>query len=142
MEEFVEIFIKNKCDEIPVGSAEYINKFLPFYANIPSDDLAFLFAYMHSSCNGLFEFMNDKLTVNHHFNADASRSMLSLIDLYRKLDKSLKNTKFDFELDNEYLETINLCKTFLRSSGGSTIPNDFKRIDIIEIRPIFQLLPG
>ncbi|MCX6074391.1 MAG: nucleotide-binding protein [Campylobacterales bacterium] len=139
MEEFVKIFLNNKCNEIPSTYAENINKFLPFYSTIPSDDLAYLFAYLHYSYNRLFQFLNDKLTVNHNYNADASRELISMIDLYRKLEKSLEDTQYKFEVDTTYLKVINVCEKFLSSSGGSTIPAEFEKINIIEIKPVFKL---
>ena len=140
MEEFIEIFIKNKANEIPDKYTENINKFLPFYTTIQNDDLAYLFAYLHFSYNSLFEFLNNKISVNRHYNADASRELIFVIDLYNKLNKSLNKTKYEFILDKQYLEILNICETFLSSSGGSSIPEDFLKIDIIEIKPIFRLL--
>lgn len=140
MEEFIEIFIKNKANEIPDKYNESINKFLPFYTTIQNDDLAYLFAYLHFSYNSLFEFLNNKIFVNRHYNADASRELIFVIDLYNKLNKSLNKTKYEFILDKQYLEILNICETFLSSSGGSSIPEDFLKIDIIEIKPIFRLL--
>ena len=140
MEEFIEIFIKNKANEIPDKYTENINKFLPFYTTIQNDDLAYLFAYLHFSYNRLFEFLNNKISVNRHYNADASRELIFVIDLYNKLNKSLNKTKYEFILDKPYLEILSISETFLSSSGGSSIPEDFLRIDIIEIKPIFRLL--
>ena len=140
MEEFIEIFIKNKANEIPDKYTKRINKFLPFYTTIQNDDLAYLFAYLHFSYNSLFEFLNNKISVNRHYNADASRELIFVIDLYNKLHKSLNKTKYEFILDKKYLEILNICETFLSSSGGSSIPEDFLKIDIIEIRPIFRLI--
>ena len=37
------------------------------------------------------------------------------------------------------MKVVNLCETFLSSSGGSTIPAEFEKINIIEIKPIFKL---
>jgi predicted nucleotide-binding protein len=140
MEEFIEIFIKNKANEIPDKYTKRINNFLPFYTTIQNDDLAYLFAYLHFSYNSLFEFLNNKISVNRHYNADASRELIFVIDLYNKLHKSLNKTKYEFILDKKYLEILNICETFLSSSGGSSIPEDFLKIDIIEIRPIFRLI--
>jgi predicted nucleotide-binding protein len=140
MEEFIEIFIKNKANEIPDKYTESINKFLPFYATIQNDDLSYLFAYLHFSYNSLFEFINNKISVNRHYNADASRELIFVIDLYNKLNKSLNKTKYEFILDKQYLEILSICETFLSSSGGSVLPEDFSRIDTIEIKPIFKLV--
>ena len=140
MVEFIEIFIKNKANEIPIHNIENINKFLPFYAAVTNDDLAYLFAYLHFSYNKSFQFLNDKIVVNRHYNADASRELISTIEMYKKLDKSLKDTAYQFELDSSYLEILNKCELFLSGSGGSAIPEDFAKVDIIEIKPIFKLL--
>jgi predicted nucleotide-binding protein len=140
MEEFIEIFIKNKANEIPDKYTESINKFLPFYTTIQNDDLAYLFAYLHFSYNSLFEFLNNKISVNRHYNADASRELIFVIDLYNKLNKSLNKTKYEFILEKQYLEILSICETFLSSSGGSSIPENFLKIDIIEVKPIFKLV--
>ena len=113
MEEFIEIFIKNKANEIPDKYTKRINKFLPFYTTIQNDDLAYLFAYLHFSYNSLFEFLNNKISVNRHYNADASRELIFVIDLYNKLHKSLNKTKYEFILEKQYLE-INKAITFIR----------------------------
>jgi len=137
---YIDIFIKNKCDEISTDYTEDINKFLPFYSDIPSDDLTYLFAYLHYKFNNLFEFINDKMNVNNHYNADASRELISTIDLKQKLDKALINSQYAFKIDNEYLNIINICNTFLEGSGGSAIPENFSKIYIIEVQPIFNLI--
>jgi predicted nucleotide-binding protein len=138
--EYVEIFIKNKANDIPDSDKDNISKFLPFYATVANDDLAYLFAYLHSSYNGLFQFLNYKLSANHHYNADVSRELIAVIDMYKSLYKSLQDTDYKFELDDEYLNILNQCEQFLSSSGGSAIPENFSKIDIIEIKPIFKLL--
>jgi predicted nucleotide-binding protein len=137
---YIDIFIKNKYDEIPTDYIEDINKLLPFYSDIPRDDLTYLFAYLHYKFNSLFEFMNDKMNGNNHYNAHESRELISTIDLKQKLDKALINSQYAFEIDNEYLNIINICNTFLEGSGGSTIPDNFNKIDIIEVQPIFNLI--
>lgn len=137
---YIDIFIKNKCDEIPIDYTENINKFLPFYSDISSDDLTYLFSYLHYKFNSLFEFLNDKMNVNNHYNADESRELISTIDLKQKLDKALSDSQYAFVIDNEYLKLIDICDRFLEGSGGSAIPEDFKKIDIIEVKPIFKLL--
>lgn len=139
MNNHTEVFIKNKCNEIPSTYADEIIKFLPFYTAVSNDDLAYLFAYLHYRYNSLFDFLNHKLH-NHHYNADESRELISLIELYRKLDQALIETEFQFKLDDNYLETINRCEIFLSSSGGSSIPDDFQRIYTVEVKPIFELV--
>lgn len=137
---YIEIFITNKSNEISIEEKGYINHYLPFYAHIPNDDLAYLFAFFHYKFNKLFQFMNNKIrTINHHYNASESRDLISIIDDEVQLFKELKNSKYDFDIVDEYLQAINICDTFLVVSGGSHIPEDFKKIDIIEAKPIFNL---
>ena len=136
----IEIFIKNKCNEISSDHKEDIHKLLPFYSDIVDDDMAYLFSYLHYRLNDLFQFINNKITVNHHYNADESRELITIIALYQKLEKALKDSKYAFKIDDEYFKTINICDTFLEGSGGSPIPEDFKKIDIIEVKPIFTLI--
>jgi len=119
---------------------ENINKFLPFYSNVASDDLAYLFSYLHDKFNNLFQFMNYKITVNCHYNADESRELIAAIDIYGQLDKALKSSKYSFQVDREYLKIINECSKFLQGSGGSIIPDNFQKIYIQEVKPIFNLL--
>jgi len=137
--DYIDIFIKNKCDEIQIENKENIYKFLPFYSDISDDDLAYLFSYLHYKLNSLFDFMNYKLSVNNHYNADNSRELISVINLYRQLYKALQSSQYNFTIDDEYFKAINICYSFLEGSGGSTIPDDFSEIDIIEFKPIFNL---
>jgi len=139
-DKYIEIFIKNKCNEISSDHKEDIHKLLPFYSDIVDDDMAYLFSYLHYRLNDLFQFINDKITVNHHYNADESRELITIIALYQKLEKALKDSKYAFEIDNEYLKIINICDTFLEGSGGSAIPEDLKKINIMEVKPIFTLI--
>lgn len=136
---YIDIFIKNKCNEIPVNYAEDINKFLPFYTDVSNDDLAYLFSYFHHRFNYLFHFLNNKININYYYNADESRELISLIEAIRQLTKTLENSKYSFDIDNEYFKIIDICKVFLSGMRGSTIPDDLKKIDIIEAQPIFSL---
>jgi predicted nucleotide-binding protein len=140
MNNHIDTFLKNKRNEVPTNFFKEINKFLTFYSDISNDDLAYIFAYLHCAFNTLFEFMNDKATKNNHYNADESRELISIIDLYQKINNALKNSKHTFKIDNKYFKIINICNTFLKGSGGSTIPDNFKKINIMEVEPIFNLI--
>jgi hypothetical protein len=97
-----------------------------------------IFSILHAELNDLFEFMNGKGS-GGHFNAEPSRRLLHFINILRTLQSQLKNTPYFFVLDEYYSEIIKTCKNFLKMSGGSPIPDDFKYIDIIEHKPIFSL---
>lgn len=140
MNNHTEVFISNKCNEIPTLETSSINNFLPFYTEISNDNIAYLFAYYHYKFNNLFQFMNYKLTSNnHHYNAEESRELIRVIDDLESLNSTLKVTKYNFNIDITYLKIINVSKTFLSGYGGSPIPDDFKKISIIEAKPIFMM---
>jgi hypothetical protein len=84
----IDIFIKNKYNEMSEYYIKDTDKFIPFYSDISNDELTYLFAYLHYKFNILFEFVNykmnvnDNMSINHHYNANASRELISIIDLY------------------------------------------------------------
>lgn len=139
MSEFIEVFIEQEANSIPVNNISEINKFLPYYKNIINDNLAYLFAYFHFKLNNLLEFLYYKIDVNRHYNADSSRELLSIINNEKNLYNELKNSSYSFYIDETYLNIINLCEPFLSQSGGSAIPEDFNKISLIKARPIFYL---
>lgn len=139
MNNYIEIFITNKCNELPSYESNEVNKYLPFYTDVTNDSLAYLFAYFQHKFNTLFQFLNSKLNVNNHYNADESRELIASIDNLESLIQELETTKYYFTINDNYLQTITKCKIFLSGSGGSTIPEDFKKISVIESRPIFQI---
>lgn len=98
-----------------------------------------IFSYFHEKMNGLFEFMNTKSDVNNHFNADSSRELIIIIHELREIKKGLQNTDYDFEINPSYIEQIKYVQNFLKNSGGSPIPDDYKKFNIIKYEPIFSL---
>ena len=102
-----------------------------------SPELNKLFMYIHSNLNYLFDFMNKKS--NFHYNADQSRSLISQIELLSKLKNLFEQTKCGLEITEKYNEHLKYAETFLQDSGGSPIPNDYKKIIIIEFEPILKL---
>lgn len=139
MSEFIEVFIEQEANSIPVNNMSEINKFLPYYKNINNDNLGYLFAYFHFKFNNLFEFLNYKIDVNRHYNADSSRELISIINDEKNLYNELKNSIYSFYIEEGYLKLINLCEPFLSQSSGSSIPEDFNKIVTIKSRPIFYL---
>jgi uncharacterized protein (TIGR02391 family) len=98
-----------------------------------------VFSYFHEKMNNLFEFMNTKNTVNNHYNADNSRELLLIINELREIKKGLQNTDYDFIINDSYIEQIKYVKGFLENSGGSRIPDDYKKFEVIKYEPIFNL---
>lgn len=139
MNKFTDIFITNEANKIPINSQEHTNVFLPFYVNVSNDGLSHIFSYFQYKFNDLFNFLNYKMSTNSHYNADSSRDLLFLIDWEESLYDELINSKFAFYIDDNYLEVIKKCKTFLSGSGGSGIPEDFAKINLIKSKPIFYM---
>lgn len=139
MSEFIEIFIKQEVNNISNEFQNEIHKFLPYYKNIEDDNLAYLFAYFHFRLNSLFDFLNYRLDVNKHYNAEQSRDLIAIIDNEKNLYNELKNSKYSFYIEESYLNIIKVCETFLSQSGGSSIPEDFNKVLLIKARPIFYL---
>jgi len=135
----LEIVIQNKANEIIKEDTNY-QKNLIFYQNIKYKNLSMIFSHWHYYLYELFKYMNSKNHKNSkHFNAHESRELLEIIEQKETLFQILKDSEYSFYIDSHYEKVLNECKTFLVPSGGSPIPEDFKKIDCIdmEIKPIF-----
>lgn len=140
MSEFIEIFIEQEANKIPMKYQNEVNSFLPFYGDIKNDGLCHLFAYIHSKVNNLLEFMYDKIKSNNsNYNADESRNLIDIINLEKTLYVELENSMYSFSLDNKYLKILEECDSFLSSRYGSSIPKYFNKIALIKAGPIFYL---
>ncbi|MDR0676406.1 MAG: abortive infection family protein [Elusimicrobiota bacterium] len=104
-----------------------------------SDDYKKLFAYFHQTLNVLFDFMNTKAKGNKHFNAYESRELICLTEYIYKLASYLKNEDIIIKLNDSYADTLRQCTNFLSDSGGSAIPDDFQKINVIKYDPIFSI---
>lgn len=116
--------------------SQKIALFKPYYTHFAHSQLIDIFSILHSNLNDLFEFLNYKNGTNGHYNAENSRKLLDIIEQIRKLQAKLTNN-YCFEIDDYYKEIINRCGKFLTQSLGSTIPEGFPNIDIIEEKAIF-----
>ncbi|WP_081987030.1 protein kinase domain-containing protein [Planococcus sp. CAU13] len=74
-----------------------------------------------------------------HYNANESRELIDLLKETRIILVTLEREPFEdtYQIDHAYQEIIDKCSTFLSSSGGSTIPEEFPIIETIDYRPIF-----
>jgi eukaryotic-like serine/threonine-protein kinase len=104
--------------------------------------LMYIFVVLHHEMNSLFEFMNEKSMTNNNFNADESRELLSLIHIYKECQKYLKDTQYQFKLDENYVDNLEYVKTFLQYSYGSEIPSDYNKFDVNKYEPIFHIVAG
>lgn len=98
-----------------------------------------MFADFHQRLNAQFEFMNYKMRANGHFNAENSRQLITLIDDIRDAQQLLKRMGMEFMVADYYQKILDECKKFLVESGGSRIPDDFERINLVKYEPVFHL---
>lgn len=114
--------------------------YMGFYSNVPLQHLQEIFAIFHVNLNELFSFLNDKNRSNKHYNANESRELIRLSDQINSLENAMRNrySQHSFKLIKEYREILDLCKSFLTSNGGSTIPDNFQDIEIIDYMEVFK----
>lgn len=131
-------FLKIKLTQfINKYDSQKIALFKPYYIHFAHSHLIDIFSILHSNLNDLFEFLNYKNSANGgHYNADDSRQLLDIIEQIRILQAKLTDN-YSFKIDDYYKEIINRCKKFLSLRNGSTIPEGFPNVDIIEEKAIF-----
>lgn len=83
--------------------------------------------------------MNIKAGVNHHFNADDSRQLIALIEEIHETQRLLKTAGIGFVVADSYVRVLEECGKFLVKSGGSAIPEDFERIELVKYEPVFTM---
>lgn len=129
----------------------YLDDYYDLYSFVPSEYLRKVMAYFHTQLNKLFVIMNDDIRIIYdedgdvqhtsgHFHAPDSRDYLALIENIEQVKSQLSSTEYAFTICNEaYKNRIRQCRKFVVKSGGSTIPADFEKIEIEELKPIFQM---
>lgn len=92
----------------------------------------------HSNLNKMFYYMNSQLRGGrYYFHADDSRMAIDLFSKIKNCITTIKSEKLC--LDSTYALKIKELETFLRSSGGTNVPENFENVVIIEVDPIFKL---
>lgn len=138
-----ENFLKIKLELIAPTrvDAEEAVLYKNFYDDISNETLSHTFSIIHSKLNHLFSFMNHKNSSGRggHYNASESNDLIKLIRETRIILKTLERDSFEdtYQIDHSYQEIIEKCSAFLKSSGGSPIPDKFPIIETIDHRPIF-----
>lgn len=131
-------------------AAKYkVSDLCDLYASVPNENLRNILASLHSQLNHWFKVINSDLCTSYdeegkkvysggYFHAQDSRDLLAVLNSYDELKGKLHSTPYDFKLiNNNYDNAIRYCKKFLAETYGSTIPEDFKPIEIEDIEPIF-----
>lgn len=96
-----------------------------------------MFAVLHQRLNEHFSDVNGRAETTHHYWADRSRDLLSLIKEIKTDLQSLRRAGVEIELANTYREALERCQPWLSPSGGSEVPDDFEPIDVIAYESVF-----
>lgn len=143
----IDAYLKRICQEC---SYDFLEDLYALYSFISNNDLRIVFASYHTQLNNCFSTINEDIQKEYdsqgnpvykggYYHAQDSRDCLTIIDEIEYLRATLKGTCFSFKLCDYYEKIINNCKQFVMKVRGSTIPEGFSPIDIIELKPIFQI---
>ena len=118
---------------------KFSKEYEEMYSSIEDEALRILFSTFHHDMIYYFSRMNTRLPVrgSDHFWAEDSRNLLDAIEISLDLYYNLKDTEYSFDIEEYNMEIMELCRSFLSTSGGSTLPNDMEKITLYQKIPIF-----
>ena len=133
----IENYIESQMKEL----GEYTNEeYLDLYSSVSHPKLRIILSTLHARFISTFRVMNERLPTGEyeaHFWADPSRELIACIEMVEGLQSALKQSRFSFSVEEYYQSLIEKCNTFLRRSGGSSIPPGMKKIELYYTIPIF-----
>lgn len=144
----IDLYLRRERQRCNLSALEDI---YDLYSFIPNEDLRSLLAIYHSQLNHWFSVINEDISKSYdengnelyqggYFHAQDSRDLLEIFDAIDRLRTNCNSTPYAFRLtDTSYDDAIRRCRRFVVKSGGSTIPENFPPIEIIELTPIFQM---
>lgn len=110
-----------------------------------SDELNDIFSKFHILLNKHFDFLNDKAKGLRNeyntprYNAQPSRDLIFIIEKIKELKENLKDENIEIYLVDKYEKHILFCYSFLKSSYGSEIPQEYHSFIIEKYKPIFYI---
>lgn len=125
----IELIINDFIKDIAVEDIDenYMNLYdVDKNSNCFENKMNLLFAYFHKELNQLFDFMNYKIGVNFHYNANENRKLIGVIKAITLLKQKLVKSKFKFNIDKKYELKMQKCSEFISEYSGSKIPEDTK----------------
>ena len=142
----IDSYLKRVRSECTLSFLEDIYELYDF---VPNEDLRTLMAIYHTQLNNWFVILNSDLRTGYdddgnmiymggYFHAQDSRDFLGLLEAIDQLRSKCTSTDYAFRLaENSYDDAIRRCRRFIVKSGGSTIPEGFTPIEIIDLSPVF-----
>lgn len=139
---FRDTLLKDQDD--PFFSREKLELGIERYKGLYKDyeeKISLFFGYFHFKLNSLFEFWNTKFRsdIGGHFNAVQSRELIFFIDSFKQIFNDLKNSADEITVSKTYQELMDKIYPLLCNVGGSPIPVEFGKIEIVKHEPIFTL---
>ena len=141
MNERVRNYIGVQYQELSENSTMNL-EYERLYEAINNEKLRITLALLHYDLIGSFKIMNERLPISDsraYFGAEPSRKLIKTIEMIIRLRSALKQSEYAFDIDGYYLELIKKCRGFLRSSGGSPLPEYMEKIELYVELPIFKL---
>ena len=96
-----------------------------------------VYAVLHGELNTHFAAVNGRAKTTHHYWADNSRAFIQLIDEVNQVRHSLGLAGVDVTVAPAYEAAMERCEPWLSPSGGSTVPEEFEPIELLEYAPAF-----
>lgn len=115
-------------------TADFSEDYIELYGEY-DEPFNLAFSSLHASLNGIFQYMNHQIH-SRYFHAEPSREAIRLFDIVNNLTSNLSTS--GVKLDPLYTETIVQINKFIQQYRGTTVPEDFNRINIIEVHKIFR----
>ena len=114
-------------------------EFIEHYKCFKLQKLQEIFATIHHLCVENYKLMNQRLPTRENGNffwAEPSRKLILAIDIALNMHKTLKNSKYAFEIVDYYKDIFIKSKSFLSNSGGSQLPPYMEEIELYYTIPI------
>ena len=119
------------------------------YAQLPSDfaftrlyeddsEFSQVFSVLHEKLNGHFDAINDRASKTRHYWAESSRDLIALTREIRHVLFTLKQAGAETTLVPAYQAALESCRPWLKTGGGSTVPEGFTEFDVIRYEPVFR----
>lgn len=133
--------VKNYITDISYKVEDYGGfnyEYTDLYKNFELKELIEIFSTLHHIFVSEYKEMNSRIKKrNSHFLAQSSRNLIFAIEIAEGMKRSLKNTEYDFALDEYYKNVIEKSNGFLSSINGSEIPSDMEEVINYYTIPIF-----